>query len=30
MAKLDNHMLFFGFGFCAEALAPQLAARGWQ
>jgi nucleoside-diphosphate-sugar epimerase len=30
MAKPDNHMLFFGFGFCAQALAPQLAARGWQ
>ncbi len=30
MAEPDNHMLFFGFGFCAEALAPQLAARGWQ
>ena len=25
-----NHLLFFGFGFCAEALAPHLAARGWQ
>lgn len=24
------HMLFFGFGYCAAALAPLLAARGWQ
>lgn len=23
-----THMLFFGFGFCARALAPLLAARG--
>lgn len=23
------HMLFFGFGFCAKALAPLLKARGW-
>ena len=25
-----GHMLFFGFGFCAKALAPLLRARGWQ
>jgi nucleoside-diphosphate-sugar epimerase len=25
-----THMLFFGYGFCAAALAPDLAARGWQ
>lgn len=24
-----GHMLFFGFGFCAKALAPLLRARGW-
>lgn len=24
------HMLFFGFGFCATHLAPELAARGWH
>lgn len=26
----DQHMLFFGFGFCAEALAPLLLADGWR
>lgn len=25
-----GHMLFFGFGFCAKALAPLLRAHGWQ
>jgi nucleoside-diphosphate-sugar epimerase len=31
MRMVDTpHMLFFGFGFCAQALAPQLAARGWR
>jgi len=25
-----GHMLFFGFGFCAKALAPLLRARGWR
>lgn len=24
------HMLFFGYGFCAAALAPLLRARGWS
>lgn len=24
-----GHMLFFGYGFCAQALAPLLRARGW-
>jgi dTDP-4-dehydrorhamnose reductase len=26
----DQHILFFGFGFCAAALAPLLARAGWQ
>ena len=25
-----GHVLFFGFGFCAAALAPLLAQNGWQ
>ena len=25
-----GHMLFFGYGFCAAALAPHLHARGWR
>ena len=25
-----GHILFFGFGFCAAALAPLLAQNGWQ
>jgi nucleoside-diphosphate-sugar epimerase len=25
-----KHMMFFGFGFCAAALAPRLQARGWR
>lgn len=25
-----SHMLFFGYGFCAAALAPLLAARGFR
>ena len=25
-----SHMLFFGYGFCAAALSPLLAARGFQ
>lgn len=25
-----GHMVFFGFGFCAQAMAPLLRARGWQ
>ena len=24
-----NHILFFGLGFSAKALAERLAARGW-
>ena len=25
-----THMMFFGFGFCAAALAPRLQAQNWQ
>jgi nucleoside-diphosphate-sugar epimerase len=25
-----THMVFFGYGFCAAALAPLLQARGWR
>ena len=25
-----NHLICFGFGFCARALAEQLAAQGWR
>ena len=25
-----KHMMFFGFGFCAAALAPSLKAQGWR
>ena len=25
-----THMMFFGYGFCAEALTPILQAAGWQ
>lgn len=27
---MQNGLLFFGFGFCAEYLAPMLAAEGWR
>ncbi|MDA9230839.1 SDR family oxidoreductase [Alphaproteobacteria bacterium] len=32
MANGDGmkHMMFFGFGFCAAALAPSLKAQGWR
>ena len=26
----ERHILFFGFGFCAEFIAPLLQADGWQ
>ncbi len=27
---MSKHMLFFGFGFCASALMPVLAAQDWR
>lgn len=27
---MSRHIMFFGFGFCAAALAPHLARDGWQ
>lgn len=29
-AKKTGHILFFGFGFCAAALAPLLEQNGWR
>ncbi len=28
--RKTGHVLFFGFGFCASALAPLLAQKGWR
>jgi nucleoside-diphosphate-sugar epimerase len=27
---MNKHILFFGFGYCAQFLAPLLAAQGWH
>ena len=27
---MSKHILFFGFGYCAQYMAPLLAAQGWQ
>ena len=27
---MSKHILFFGFGYCAQFLAPLLAAQGWH
>lgn len=27
---MSKHILFFGFGYCAQYVAPLLAAQGWQ
>ena len=27
---MSKHILFFGFGYCAQYVAPLLATRGWQ
>ena len=27
---MSKHILFFGFGYCAQYVAPLLVAQGWH